>query len=248
MATTAAAPEQVAPVVGFRACEDTPAAVGSTHLRPPAAIELPPAGPDAPGLSGPVRLQHVLSLQLPTGSVRAGSGADAVWALGGNAFALADGAVDAEVTAAVWAPGDVRQVAWLELSLGPTDPVRWETAADLTIVTDGGDGGFWSPDAPDASSQLPEDPESGDLGPAFAAYLATAVPDGGPYPTCVVRDSDGVDDGLVFPTGTGDGWYPTYAGYDAQGHVVSLLSDGGMDWDTAGVTGTPPPDYLPPEP
>ena len=62
----------------------------------------------------------------------------------------------------------------------------------------------------------------------------------------MVRSTDGVEDGIVFGTGIGDGGYPTYAGRDADGNVVALLNDGGMPWASAGVPGTPPPDYAEP--
>ncbi|MFD0481984.1 DUF4241 domain-containing protein [Kineococcus sp. GCM10028916] len=167
-------------VVGFRACEETPAAPGTTHLQAFDHVELPPYSPDLPGLSGPVLVRHVMTLHLPTGSV---------------------------------------------------------------LVTDGGSGGFWSPTA--AAVEPSEDPS--DLGPAFEACTAAAFPEGGPSPLCVIRSSDGVEDGIVFSTGIGDGGYPTYAGRDADGNVVALLNDGGMPWATAGVPGTPPPDYVEPD-
>lgn len=76
---------------------------------------------------------------------------------------------------------------------------------------------------------------------------AAAFPEGGPSPLCVIRSSDGVEDGIVFSTGIGDGGYPTCAGCDAEGNVVALLDDGGTPWATAGVPGTPPPDYVEPD-
>ncbi|WP_432522971.1 DUF4241 domain-containing protein [Kineococcus sp. SYSU DK006] len=234
------------PDVRFRPCDDTPPAPGTTHLRASAEVALPPYAPGSPALSGPVRLQHVLTLHLPTGRLLAGSGADAVWASGGygfEPFALAEGPVDVEVTAAVWEPGDDRRVAWLELiPAGAAEPVAWETVPALGILTDGGDGGFWSTTAAPVDPGADGDPGELGLGETFDAYLETATPsDGRPYPLCVVRSSDGVEDGIVFPTGIGDGWYPTHAGRDAAGRVVALLSDGGMPWSSSGLPGTPPP-------
>ena len=232
--------------MGFRACEETPAAPGTTHLQAFDRVGLPPYSPDLPGLSGPVLVRHVVTLPLPTGSVLAGAGYDAVQGsqgYGSDPFVVSDGPVDAQVTASIWEPGDDRRVAWLELSFGDADPVRWETVDGLGIVTDGGDGGFWSPTA--RSAEPSED--AGDLGPAFDAYTAAAFPEGGPSPSCVVRSTDGVEDGIVFGTGIGDGGYPTYAGRDADGNVVALLNDGGMPWASAGVPGTPPPDYVEPD-
>jgi hypothetical protein len=204
--------------------------------------------PDGPELTGPVRLEHAVTLHLPTGSLFGGPGADAVWASstsGADPFAVADGPVDADVTVAVWDPGDGGRVAWLELSFADTAVVRWVSVRALDIVTDGGDGGFWSAVAPpvdiDPDGTLPP----GELGTVFDAYLAAAYPAGGPAPHCLVRATDGVEDGVVFSTGIGDGGYPTYAGYDADGRVVSVLSDGGMPWETAGVSGGLPVGYVP---
>ena len=203
--------------MGFRACEETPAAPGTTHLQAVDHVELPPCSPDLPGLSGPVLVRHVTTLHLPTGSVLAADGYEAVQGFpisAADPFVVSEGPVDAQVTASIWEPGDGRRVAWLELSFGDAVPVRWETVDALGIVTDGGSGGFWSPTA--AAVEPSEDP------------------------------SDGVEDGIVFSTGIGDGGYPTYAGRDADGNVVALLNDGGMPWATAGFPGTPPPDYVEP--
>lgn len=236
------------PTVAFRACAGDPPRPGSTHLAPPASLGFPASPPDVPAMTGPVRLEHAVTLHLPTGSLLGGAGADAVWASsssGAEPFPVADGPVDADVTVEVWDPGDGGRVAWLELSFADAEVARWASVDGLGIVTDGGDGGFWSPAAPEVDIDPDGTLAPDDLGAAFDAYLAAADPPGLPAPLCLVRSTDGVEDGVVFSTGIGDGGYPTYAGYDADGRVVSVLSDGGMPWESAGVAGGLPAGYVP---
>ncbi|MEW9266578.1 DUF4241 domain-containing protein [Kineococcus endophyticus] len=236
------------PTVAFRACAGDPPRPGTTHLAPPASVGFPASPPDVPAMTGPVHLEHAVTLRLPTGSLLGGPGADAVWASstsGAEPFPVADGPVDADVTVEVWDPGDGGRVAWLELSFADAEVVRWASVDGLGILTDGGDGGFWSPAAPPVDLEADGTLAPDDLGAAFDAYLAAADPPGRLGPLCLVRSTDGVDDGVVFSTGVGDGGYPTYAGYDAEGRVVSVLSDGGMPWETAGTTGGLPVGYAP---
>ncbi|WP_370521018.1 DUF4241 domain-containing protein [Cellulomonas sp. H30R-01] len=48
-------------------------------------------------------------------------------------------------------------------------------------------------------------------------------------------------DAVVFSAGYGDGGYPTFLGYDADGVVVSAVSYGGvLPWALSGLPGTPP--------
>ncbi|GAA3891530.1 DUF4241 domain-containing protein [Streptomyces sedi] len=65
--------------------------------------------------------------------------------------------------------------------------------------------------------------EDGDGGPLIDAVYGTASPSLTPRPAAVVEPESGV--GMVaFPSGWGDGAYPTWVGRDAAGRVVGFLT------------------------
>jgi hypothetical protein len=218
------------------ACPRTAAAPATTNLRPVARIDASNAAwpPGAPIPRGQVRLEHVADLALGDGRLGAGSGWEA--ATGQVELrTVAAGPVVAPVTLAVLdSPQAGRRVAFAEVRIGAALPVRWSLEPGLGIGTDGGDGGFVSGPA----RQVEGDDELID------GYVDAFYP-GGDYAghVCVRRVTpDGAPDALLFSTGYGDGGYPTFAGRDADGRVVSVVSFGGvLPWAYGGLPGRPPP-------
>jgi len=222
----------------FDSCTLEPADPTRTWLRP---SEITPAvkaqlagwpGGDFP--EGTISVQHALDLTLPAGSVDAGNGFDGIEGVTSDALVLADGRVDAAVNIAILDVGGGGQlVPFVELYVADEEPVRWAEDVDLAIVTDGGDGAFIAPrSAGDQDVDLEHMDTIIDL--AF-----TDSPRRTPY--CTVRTFDGVPDAVVFPTGYGDGYYPTILGYGASGAVVDLVSFGHVvPWKLSGLPGTPP--------
>ncbi|MBO1751763.1 DUF4241 domain-containing protein [Actinotalea sp. BY-33] len=145
---------------------------------------------------------------------------------------------DAPVSLSVLdSPTSGRRVAFVEIRLSPKSPVSWTREPDLGIATDGGDGGFLTQSAvPDAA---PDDTE------VVEAFIAAFFPDPDDVSTwheCLERSSGDRVDGVLFSTGWGDGYYPTYLGEDAAGDVVSVVSFGGVvPWNLSGLPGAPPP-------
>ena len=228
---TAPASEEPAPgesaQVTFRPSTLAVPPPGSTHLR---------GGPvDAP-VGGDVTLEAAGRMHLPDGRLAAGSGYEAAGGGGGPAWgtAVAGGPVDAEVTLAVVEEPDTggARVAFVEGSLAPEAPVRWETDEALTFVTDGGDGGFWPSGAP-AVEELPTSDGADDYVEALSGADSHGL--------CARRTAGGVEDSVLFPTGAGDGGYPVHLGRAADGRVVSAVFDSGMlPWALSGLPGTPP--------
>ncbi|ROS31713.1 DUF4241 domain-containing protein [Cellulomonas sp. PhB150] len=187
---------------------------------------------------GRVVLEHATDLTLPLGMLGFGNGYDAsVGGIGGvQLHKVAPAGTSAPVTLAVLdSPTSGRRVAFLEVRVGTGVPVRWEEDAELGFVTDGGDGGVWAP------ARLDE--EAADDAAAFDSIEAM-YPDGDSASgnVCVLRSTSAGVDGVQFPAGIGDGGYPTFVGYDAAGHEVSVVSHGLMiPWALSGLPGTPPP-------
>jgi hypothetical protein len=146
---------------------------------------------------------------------------------------VAPATVTADVTAGVIGAGPRGgRVAFMELRLSPEPPARWIEEPRLSILTDGGDGGFWSSDAHTDTAQN------------FDDYVTAFAP---PGVLCVLRRNEDQPEpsGFLFPTGVGDGWYGTYLGRAADGRVVSVVSYGGLvPWALSGLPGTPPAEIL----
>lgn len=225
----------------FAACGREPADPAATNLRP---SELAPADRAAvqeweygPIPDGRMVVEHVTDLTLPAGLLAVGNGYEAsVGGLAGDLLQeLAAPGTTAPVSLAVLdSPSSGRRVAFVEVRLAPAAPVRWEEEPGLGFVTDGGDGGVLAPDSRDE----PAAPDA-----AAFEWIEAMHPDGDSTAqhVCVLRSTSGGVDGVVFSAGYGDGWYPTYLGYDAAGQVVSVVSDGFVvPWALSGLPGTPP--------
>ena len=229
--------------VSFVACPRLPAKAGTTHLAPVADIDAGNADdPPAPRIPlGVVRLEGAGSLALRQGTIGAGSGFDAAAGVESVVVRVADEPVTAPVTLAVLDSVQAgRRVAFVEVQVRTTTPVRWVEVRPLLIATDGGDGGFVRGEAPDASDVVAIDDGSPQ------DYVGAFFPNGNSASenVCVQRlSSSGEIDAVLFSTGYGDGGYPTFAGYDASGRVASLVSFGYvLPWRYSGLPGAPPSD------
>jgi hypothetical protein len=224
----------------FTVCPRDPVPVGSTHLRPAPHVvltgrEISGGVPPVPD-GASVRLVHAADLVLTDGLVQSGAGAEV-------AFGHTDGAVPvrvaartvrAPVTLAVLATDKILAVPFVEVQVARGAPVRWAENKGLLIGTDGGDGGYYAPRTVPAVDLQGIDKATQD-------YLRAFAPKSGPPAVCVTRTDRGIVDGVVFSTGYGDGGYPTYLGYDAQGRVVSLVSFGFvLPWRFSGLPGPTP--------
>lgn len=216
----------------YKACTRKPPAPGSTHLR---ASDLPVSG-TVVVRGSTLALEHATDLVLLDGTVRSGAGYDGATGGGGESLRVSQDPVTAPVTLAVIdSPSAGRRVAFLEVQVRPTAPVRWVEEPKLGIVTDGGDGAFIRGGALGIGGD--EDPVD--------AYVDAFYPGGDNESgnVCVLTLTRAGDvDSVMFSTGIGDGGYPTFVGYDAAGEIVSLVSYGGLvPWSASGLPGAPPP-------
>jgi hypothetical protein len=187
---------------------------------------------------GDVHLVHVADLRLTDGLLGAGNGYDVSTALGDARVTVADRTLVAPVTLAlIDGPGGDQRVAFAEVRLRASTPVRWVDERYLGISTDGGDGGFFDGHA--TTTPLDGGGEQTD------AYLAVvdAPASTADVRSCIVRrEPGGRVSGVVFFTGYGDGGYPTLLGLDSAGRVASVVHDGILlPWSMSGLPGTPPP-------
>ncbi len=231
--------------VTFEACARTAPPGGTTDLQPGRITDAMSHGvlgdlEDVP--SGTITLEYAGKLHLTRGSLGAGSGFDAATATA-TATVQAVGAkgVDAPVTLSVLTnPRSGRLVGFVEVRLPGGQPVRWADIPSLGIGTDGGDGGFFAGGAPTLD---PTDDT------ALDGYLEAFFPhqNSASGNVCVVRravPSPDID-GVLFSTGYGDGGYPTFGGYAADGRLVSLVSYGFVvPWRLSGLPGSPPKDVV----
>lgn len=224
-------------VVTFEACERTSADLATTNLRPNRLTEADRAlAGDLARLipDGTLVVEPATDLVLEDGRLAFGAGYEAaVGAPLAEFQQVADGRVVAPVTLLVLdSPSEGRRVAFVEVRLSPDLPIRWEEVRELGFGTDGGDGGIVASQALELSW---EDPRSS---ASFDAYFPGGEDVGN---VCVLRMTDGAADVVLFSSGWGDGGYPTYAGYDAGGDLVSLVSHGFVvPWVLSGLPGTPP--------
>ena len=215
----------------FARCPRTRPVADESNLDPVARIgpsndHVPPR--DIP--HGDVRLERVASLRLTEGGIAAGPGFDVSTGLTQVSAIVADRTIDAPVTLAVLdSPQTGRRVAFAEIRLLASEPVRWVEERYLNIGTDGGDGGF----ADAAATRGDMEQQSED----YLDAMANAT-------ECVVRqESEGRVSGVIFATGYGDGGYPTLLGLDDRGRIATIVHDGlVLPWTYSGLPGAPPPD------
>jgi hypothetical protein len=187
---------------------------------------------------GDVVLLHVADLRLTDGWLAAGDGFSISEGLPGVRAQVAPTTVVAPLTLAVVGdPEEWGRIAFAELRLLPTTPVRWVDERYLSIGTDGGDGGFTTADA--------ALPSLGTLGTRSEANMdATFGRDRqGVAAVCVLKvERDGRTSAVTWSTGYGDGGYPTLLGLDADGRIASVVHDGLiLPWSYSGIPGAPPP-------
>jgi hypothetical protein len=233
---SASAPE--GPPPRFVPCTLRRASAASTHLDPvPVVTErMARSVPGEEMPTGRVLLLHAADLVLPDGRLGGGDGYDAsIGAPEGDFLRVGDGRTVAPVTLAVVdSPRFGRRVAFAEVRTGPGRPVAWTLSPDLSIVTDGGDGGFFRAGLPEVVGD-----EGWIEGYVSAFEAAYKVNDG----LCVQRLPQGssVPESILFPTGIGDGRYPTLIGTDARGRVVSVVHTGYLlAWELSGLPGPKP--------
>jgi hypothetical protein len=219
--------------VKFTPCRATPAEAGASNLSPgtiPSA-EPRPVSWDVRPYGGRLTVEYVMKLPLPGGWLGSGAAYDAAYATT-QEVALADHDVTADVYFGVIG----RRVAFVELRLAKEKPVRWAAEPGLDIVTDGGDGGFFSGTA----GSGPENPDFEDYIDAFQEHVKAPNSN-----LCVLRRNEDQPQptGFLFHTGVGDGGYPTYVGRNARGEIVSVVNDGLLvPWALSGLPGSPPPE------
>lgn len=233
------APAPTGPAPRFVPCRTGAADRGSTHLRPvrevTRALARSVPGEDIP--EGTVTLLHAGDLVLTDGRLGAGNGYEAATGGGiGEPVRVAPGRVVAPVTLAVIdGPQTGRRVAFAEVRVGEGTPVSWAFSPDLSIVTDGGDGGFFPAGLP-----LVDGDDSWIDGYVNAFEAGTRD---GTEGVCVQRlpASGTTVESVLFSTGYGDGQYPTYLGRDATGAVVSVVHTGlVLPWGFSGLPGPKP--------
>lgn len=221
----------------YRACVRTVAASSTTNLRPVRSIgagnaDDPAVGPIPYGV---VRVEHATNLSLTDGRIGAGNGFDA--ATGGvSPVRVSDSPVVAPVSLVVLdSKASGRRVAFVEVRIKPARPVSWQLSNPLSFDTDGGDGGF-------SRGTAPED--DANFSSLIDAYVDAFSPHGDDYSgiVCVLRlAKHGGADAVLFETGYGDGYYPTFVGKDKTGAIVSVVSyDYVLPWRDAGLPGKAP--------
>lgn len=182
-----------------------------------------------------MRVVHAGDLALPSGRLITGSGGDIAFPDGRTAvdLGIAGGRYDVSLLMANLDGGN-RRVAFAELALRPSPPVRWEDAPTLFFATDGGDGGYMSEEAAEYAS-------TGNGSWRFASldYASRQQP----YPPCELIEF--IDrrplNAVIFATGWGDGRYPTVLGYDRGGNVSAVVTyTFVVPWRLAGLPGEPP--------
>lgn len=230
--------------MSFAPCGREPADASRTNLRPSAltAADRAAAGSWAEGIpDGQLVVEAATELDVQDGILGAGAGYYAsIGQPEGTSRVAGTTVADVPVNVAILdSPSSGRRVAFVELRLAATPPATWVEDPRLGIGTDGGDGGLLAL----GESPVPLDEAAMDaaLGDSFAAYF----PDQDDYSTwnqCLVRSAGGRVDGVLFSTGWGDGFYPTYLGKDASGEIVSVVSFGGViPWNLSGLPGQAPP-------
>jgi hypothetical protein len=226
-ASPSAAPSAANAAVRFKACDRGTADPASTNLR---------ARNSSSGPAGRVTIEHAADLRLGDGTLGAGNGYEAASASGEVLKVAEPGRVVPVTLSVLNSPTSGRRVGFVEVRLSDKTPVRWKEVRNLVIVTDGGDGGFFSGDAPPAEPGLTGGP--GDYVKAFFPNRDSASGN-----VCVLRTPEGSTsvDAVLFETGYGDGSYPTFAGLALDGSMVSIVSYGSvMSWPSSGLPGTPP--------
>ena len=219
----------------YKACLRATAARSTTNLRPVRAITAANSRDRAVGTipHGVVRVEHAANLILSDGRIGAGNGYDAMTGLVGP-VRVSHLPVIAPVTLVVLDSKQAgRRVAFVEVRIKPAKPVRWQVSNTLSIITDGGDGGFSRGTA--AVDESLSDSVVEDYVAAYGTDNSGTV--------CILRlaTKGAAIDGVAFFTGYGDGYYPTFVGKDKTGAVVSIVSYGGvLPWRDAGLPGKAP--------
>ncbi|WP_188079152.1 DUF4241 domain-containing protein [Actinotalea subterranea] len=224
----------------FVACDREPADPASTNLRPNAltATDRALAGDLAEQIpDGTLVVEHAVDLTIPDGEIGFGNGYEAATATVPATRTVSDATVTAPVTLQVLdSPSSGRRVAFVEVRVSPEPPVRWAEEPALGFGTDGGDGGVV------ATADAPATGTDADFA-QIDAYIDAFYPDGDSASgtVCVLREAAGTVDAVLFSAGWGDGGYPTYLGYGADGDVVSVVSHGFVvPWVLSGLPGEPP--------
>ena len=226
--------------MSFRACTREPADPSSTnlHARDITNDTLKSGGPyDVSRVpTGRMNLEHASDLVLTDGTIGAGNGYEAASAIAPQVPITRPGTVAPVTLAVLNSPRAGRRVAFLEVRLSATPPVRWDEDNRFGIGTDGGDGGFVT-GAKDTGDDLVD------------LYVEAWFPGGNSASgnVCVLRTPRGGarPDAVLFSTGYGDGGYPTLVGRDANGVAVSLVSYGFVvPWRLSGLPGRPPQQVL----
>jgi Protein of unknown function (DUF4241) len=133
--------------------------------------------------------------------------------------------------------GPDRRAGVALVRVAPDEPVRWELALvegqDPGVLgpgeffgygVDGGTGSFTSPEATERLKDLA----------AYRTYsealMAGLNPDGGVFPLSFTVEVDPASGANVvaFPSGFGDGAYPSFIGFDRHGRPVVVLTDFGV--------------------
>ena len=187
---------------------------------------------------GNVTLERVGQLELLDGWLSAGAGFDVTSGWTDTWVRVHPSTVLAPVTLAVLnSPKSGRRVAFAEVLLDPAHrPDRWVVENNLTIGTDGGDGGFLAGGA----TVPPLDNIEALAEQALDVWYPKGSTD---YSNvCLLRtEPSGTTSGVDFATGYGDGGYPTFLGLDKRRRVVSILHYGYvLPWRDGGLPGTPP--------
>jgi len=194
------------------------------HPRRARSLDLPVA----------VSVEHLPDVVLPSGRLVA---TDA-FVIGGHPFTIGvpAGHHPVSVIRADFADGD-RRIAAAIVRFGAGETARWELALvpgqDPATLrpgeifgygVDSGTGAFTSPEAVGAvESEADYTAYSDEL---LAAMGAKTVP--APLTAAVEVDPATGANVVAFASGFGDGAYPTYAGFDASGRIVVVLTDFGV--------------------
>ena len=210
-AVVTAAPDGSDPVI------DLPGGEDRTREFPRTAGSLPPgiaALPDSEyNVTEDLELGEVL---LPSGRVIVGEYLSDTDPLG---FEVAPGAYPAHATVARYREEDTDAVAFATLVLSDEKTVRWEEAP--AVAVDGGTTTITSVEGRDELGRVSEDDQLGSLD------LEEAI-----FDSMVAHDYLGTEWDLTPETnlvrvssGIGDGGYPVYVGYDADGNPTRVVVD-----------------------